>query len=164
VNGTAQEFRFTETSFAVDSRGTQDGTTFLPRLWATRKIGYLLNRIRLQGADAETIDQIVRLSIRYGIVTPYTSYLVTEPMPLGVENQERLALETFKQMEAAPAAPAFGQEAVERAAGQGALSQADQAPVMTQTQDQQQGVRIVGARTFVWSEQSWVDTLLIQTA
>jgi Ca-activated chloride channel homolog len=158
VNGTAQEFRFTETSFAVDSRGTQDGTTFLPRLWATRKIGYLLNRIRLQGADAETIDQIVRLSIRYGIVTPYTSYLVTEPMPLGVENQERLALETFKEMEAAPAAPAFGQEAVERAAGQGALSQADQAPVMTQSQDQQQGVRIVGARTFVWSEQSWVDT------
>jgi Ca-activated chloride channel family protein len=158
VNGTAQEFRFAETSFTVDSRGAQDGTTFLPRLWATRKIGYLLNRIRLQGADPETIDQIVRLSIRYGVVTPYTSYLVTEPMPLGVENQERLALETFKEMEAAPAAPAFGQAAVERAAGQGALSHADQAPVMSQSQGQQQGVRIVGVRTFVWSEQAWTDT------
>ena len=41
----------------------------LPRLWATRKIGYLLNRIRLDGADKETIQQIVQLSVRYGIVT-----------------------------------------------------------------------------------------------
>jgi Ca-activated chloride channel homolog len=158
VNGEQQSSTFEDQAFAIDSRGAEDGTAFLPRLWATRKIGYLLNRVRLNGADQETIDQIVRLSIRYGIVTPYTSYLVTEPMPLGAENQERLAAETFREMEAAPAAPVFGQDAVQKAVGQGALSQADQAPVIEQTQDQRQGVRIVGARTFVFSQEVWIDT------
>jgi Ca-activated chloride channel homolog len=158
VNGIPQTFRFAEQSFTLDSRRAQDGTEFLPRLWATRKIGYLLNRVRLNGPDQETIDQIVNLSIRYGIVTPYTSYLVTEPMPLGAENQERLAFETFREMEMAPAAPVFGQDAVEKAAGQGALSQADQAPVIVPRQGQSQGVRIIGARTFVFSQGAWVDT------
>ena len=37
----------------------------------------------------------MRLSIRYGIVTPYTSYLVTEEMALGAEAQDRIAGETY---------------------------------------------------------------------
>ncbi len=51
---------------------------FIPRLWATRKIGYLLETIRLSGEKRELVDEVVALSKRYGIVTPYTSYLVTE--------------------------------------------------------------------------------------
>ena len=46
-----------------------DTLQFIPRLWATRKIGYLLTEVRLNGPQQELIDQIVRLSIRYGIVT-----------------------------------------------------------------------------------------------
>ena len=56
---------------------------FLPRLWATRKIGYLLDAIRLRqteadGGDKELVDEVVRLSKEYGVVTPYTSFLVTD--------------------------------------------------------------------------------------
>jgi len=54
------------------------GEVFIPRLWATRKIGALLNAIRLHGEDPELVDSIVRLSIRYGIITPYTSFLIQE--------------------------------------------------------------------------------------
>ena len=54
------------------------GSDFLPRLWATRKIGYLLNQIRLHGENPELVDAIVDLSLEFGIVTPYTSYLITE--------------------------------------------------------------------------------------
>jgi Ca-activated chloride channel homolog len=158
VNGERQFFTFPAQSFAVDSRGSQEGTYFLPRLWATRKIGYLLNSIRLHGPDQETIDQIVRLSIRYGIITPYTSYLVTESMPLGNENQERLAQETYQELQMAPAAPVYGQDAVEKASRQGALSQAEQAPTIISNTDQRQGVRIIGARTFVQSGKYWIDT------
>jgi Ca-activated chloride channel homolog len=158
INGVEQSFRFEDQSFVLDSRGSNDATAFLPRLWATRKIGYLLNRIRLQGPDQETIDQIVRISIRYGIVTPFTSYLVTEDAPLGAENQERLALDAFRELQAAPSAPVFGQAAVEKAAGEGALSQADQAFGLEQTEEQRQSVRMVGARTFVYSNDAWVDT------
>lgn len=51
---------------------------YLPRLWATRKIGYLLNELRLHGEKKELKDEVVRLSKKYGIMTPYTSYLVQE--------------------------------------------------------------------------------------
>jgi Ca-activated chloride channel family protein len=51
---------------------------FLPQLWARRKIGYLLDQIRLHGESKEAVDEVVRLSREYGIVTPYTSYLVLE--------------------------------------------------------------------------------------
>jgi Ca-activated chloride channel family protein len=51
----------------------------VPRLWATRKVSYLLDQIRLHGDNAELIGEIDRLATRYGIVTPYTSYLITEP-------------------------------------------------------------------------------------
>ncbi len=52
---------------------------FLPRLWATRKVGFLLDQIRLHGQDKELKDTIVQLATKYGIVTPYTAFLVTEP-------------------------------------------------------------------------------------
>jgi len=51
---------------------------FIPRLWATRRIGYLLDEIRLHGDEAELRDEVVRLARRYGIVTPYTAYLIVE--------------------------------------------------------------------------------------
>ncbi len=54
---------------------------FIPRLWATRKVGFLLESIRLNGEQKELLDEVVALSKRYGIVTPYTSYLVTEDTP-----------------------------------------------------------------------------------
>ncbi len=112
ANGEWQEFRYPDQLFTQDSREATDALDNLPRLWATRKIGYLLNQIRLSGADPETVDQIVRLSIRYGIVTPYTSYLVTEPMPLGATNQQELAQEAYEQMQAMATAPPSGQAAV----------------------------------------------------
>jgi Ca-activated chloride channel family protein len=49
----------------------------IPRIWAVRKIGYLLDEIRLH-RNQEVIDEIIRLSREYGIVTPFTSYLADE--------------------------------------------------------------------------------------
>ena len=49
---------------------------FLPGLWARRKVGYLLDQIRLKGENQELVDEVVRLAKHYGIVTPYTSYLI----------------------------------------------------------------------------------------
>ena len=51
---------------------------FLPRLWATRRIGYLLEEIRLKGEQKELVEEVKKLGLKYGIVTPYTSFLVTE--------------------------------------------------------------------------------------
>jgi len=52
---------------------------FVPVIWASRKIGYLLDEIRWHGENDELKNEIVRLSKKFGIVTPYTSYLIREP-------------------------------------------------------------------------------------
>jgi len=57
--------------------------SYLPRVWAMRKIGYLIEDVRLHGQNQEMIKEIVDLAQRHGIVTPYTSQLVLEP---GMEN------------------------------------------------------------------------------
>ena len=56
-----------------------DENDFLPRLWATRRVGWLMEQIRANGFNQELRDEIVDLGTRYGIVTPYTSYLALEP-------------------------------------------------------------------------------------
>jgi len=155
LDDSIQTFTFPEQQFATESEDSENLPS-IPRLWATRKIGYLLNQIRLDGPDQELIDQIVRLSIRFGIVTPYTSYLVSESLPLGAEQQDRIAEETYNEMKSAPAAPSFGQDAVEQAAGEGALRDADQVTAPPAEVDNH--IRIVGARTFVYDDGTWVDT------
>jgi len=156
VNGRTQVFRFPDQTFVRDA-SSADQAALIPRLWATRKIGHLLNRIRLNGADKETIDQIVRLSIRYGIVTPYTSYLVSEEMPLGAAEQERIAQEQYQQLQATlPLAPAFGQEAVEKAVIQGGLANAQSA--VTPSGGGAEMVRLAGTHTFIFQDGIWVDT------
>jgi Ca-activated chloride channel family protein len=74
---------------------------FVPRLWASRKIARLIEEITKAGADTaqgprspsmvatnsaagadpkmkELVDEIIRLSTEYGILTEYTSFLATE--------------------------------------------------------------------------------------
>lgn len=60
----------------------EDGADFLPRLWATRKVGYLLDEIRLHGENGELVDEVKRLAKRFGIVTPYTASLIVEDSPV----------------------------------------------------------------------------------
>ena len=155
VNGEKQTFTFSDQIFDEEAAKNSLQAS-IPRLWATRKIGYLLNQIRLHGANQEIIDQIVRLSIRFGIVTPYTSYLVTEEAPLGEVEQQRLANETFNQMMIMPTAAPSGQAAVQKAADAGAMQGAVSAPEIQG--EASSTVQIVGARTYVLSEGKWIDT------
>jgi Ca-activated chloride channel family protein len=55
---------------------TKEEKGFVEDLWARRKVGYLLDQIRSHGDNKELVDEVVRLAKRYGIATPYTSYLV----------------------------------------------------------------------------------------
>jgi Ca-activated chloride channel family protein len=73
VNGEKREFVY-EATFAAS--GADNG--FLPHLWATRRVGYLLDQIRLHGESKELKDEVLHLSKTHGIMTPYTSYLVLE--------------------------------------------------------------------------------------
>jgi Ca-activated chloride channel homolog len=81
MNGKKQVFEY-----RADAVKEGKAYDFVPRLWAIRKVGYLLDEIRLHGEKPELKDEIVTLGKKYGIVTPYTSYLVVEDTPMPVAN------------------------------------------------------------------------------
>jgi Ca-activated chloride channel family protein len=69
-----------ERDFAEDVKFADSDTAhaFIPRLWATRRVGWLLDEIRLHGESTELKDEVVKLARQHGIVTPYTAYLIIE--------------------------------------------------------------------------------------
>ncbi|MCP4165550.1 MAG: VWA domain-containing protein [Chloroflexi bacterium] len=161
VNG--QERSFSYPGQRLVSAG---GEPLVARLWATRKIGALLDQVRRQGPNDELIDTIVNLSTTYGIVTPYTSYLVLEP-----EFRDQVAIEPRVRATPAPgiggfdgaaapeaaeapkevvvtvevemmaAEPASGERAVSSSEARSALREADRAV-------ESQGTRYVGGKSF----------------
>jgi len=69
--------------FPVEFPGPADDdrSAFVPRLWAGQKIDFLLSEMRQSGAtDTELVDEITKLAMEYGIITPYTSFLVTDDL------------------------------------------------------------------------------------
>jgi len=58
---------------------SETGNAFVPRLWASRRIGELTRQVRLEGPSDVLIREIRDLGLRHGILTEYTSYLVQEP-------------------------------------------------------------------------------------
>ncbi len=89
-------------NFAFDAGSASAKHAYVPRLWAGRKIGVLLEEIRQAGADGvshsdhlqELTDEVVRLSQEWGILTEYTAWLAAEPTDLArrpqPEREERL--------------------------------------------------------------------------
>jgi Ca-activated chloride channel family protein len=87
-----------ERDIAEDVKFVESDTqhAFIPRLWATRRVGWLLDEIRLHGESKELKDEVVELARKHGIVTPYTAYLIIEDESRrGVPEMSR----TFREME-----------------------------------------------------------------
>ncbi|MGC8959883.1 MAG: VIT domain-containing protein [Chloroflexia bacterium] len=146
AGGGERTYRYEDLTFPRESAGND----FLPRLWASRKIGYLLNEIRLHGENREVVDEIVELSLRYGIITPYTSFLVDETGR--VLTEEGQAEVRMRMTTALPAqAPAEGKAGVDYSmevqrlqSGYGGLEQA--------------GLRQVADKAFLRVNGVWTDT------
>jgi Ca-activated chloride channel family protein len=160
VNGRPIEFEYEDVTLSREG-----GAAFIARLWATRKIGYLLQQIRLHGEEGELVDEIVELSVRYGIITPYTSFLVLETdQALSSEGRQNLA----DQLPAATVAPA-GEAAVDRSLQEKALSGAAAVPMPTLAPslagaptdaygNAVNPVKYVGDKTFILNDETWTDT------
>jgi Ca-activated chloride channel family protein len=62
----------------VDFAAKNTEHIFVARLWAQRQVGMMLDEIRQKGESKGLVDEVTQLATRFGIVTPYTSYLVVE--------------------------------------------------------------------------------------
>jgi len=68
--------------YELDFAEQNDDKPFVEELWARRKVGYLLDQIRVNGEQKELVDEVVQLAKNYGITTPYTSYLIMPDAPV----------------------------------------------------------------------------------
>jgi uncharacterized protein YegL len=129
---------------------------FIPRLWATRKIGYLMSEIHLEGENEELIDEIVRLSKEHGIMTPYTSFLILEKdmnyRQWGIDEAMVPGMRAAGDGYRHALRSLSGKKAVESAMDINVLKKSDIAPESTL-----ETVRHVGSKTFYLRDGVWVD-------
>ncbi len=149
-----------------------DKNDFLPRLWATRRVGWLIEQIRSNGENKELRDEIVDLGTRYGIVTPYTSYLATENNfqvdgaavgggTISGRRNER------KMMPMKTPMPTTGQGAV-----MASKDAKEKQQVVTVTSEDDEAIKVdgqivvkkVGAKTFYLENGVWIDSEFKQEA
>jgi Ca-activated chloride channel family protein len=133
---------------------------FVPRLWATRKIGYLIDQLRTHADDRELVSEVVRLSKQYGIITEYTSFLVDADYRVAVQD---LVAPVEKRLRESTATPS-GAAAVNRSQAQ-KKTMAMPRPTSIGEYTDAEGVthettRIVqaGAKTFYEKNGQWVQS------
>ena len=158
-------------TYRADFSASDDTHDFLPHLWATRKIGYLIDEIRLHSENRELKDEIVRLSKKYGVMSPYTSYLVQEeelmafrqdiPSPSGII-PARDAIRADAAYEAASGVNKTGAHAlnVPMVSGVYAVQMSKQSKKMKEakTLADDEFMRRIGSRTFYFKDGFWVDS------
>ncbi len=145
-------------------RSSDETYGFVEKLWAVRRVGEIIDDIDLNGKNQELVDELVALSTRHGILTPYTSFLAddqptTGPVPLAA-NARRAGLELDALKEEA------GIQGVAQRAAKGNLQKAARAPMagaasFRDKQDREvqvDTVQNVGAKTFFYRGGRWVDS------
>jgi Ca-activated chloride channel family protein len=141
----------------------EDDNDFLPRLWASRRVGWLIEQIRSNGETRELKDEIVELGTRYGIVTPYTSYLATDGSVANAAATDTTQLRRLSDRAAAKMAPQSGAGAVRQSVQQnvmkenayildGASGLEEQVIVRNSAQNQ-----FVANKNFIQQSNVWVD-------
>jgi Ca-activated chloride channel homolog len=60
------------------AKSDDDTNAFVAKLWATRRVGDIIDEIDLKGRNEELVKELVSLATEHGIITPYTSFLADE--------------------------------------------------------------------------------------
>jgi len=140
-------------TFSLDDQilGSEASSSFLPRLWGTRRVGYLLEQIRLHGESRELADEVRSLGLKYGIITPYTSFLVTD------KEREFIAAAAPAVQEALTARKTTGAGAVQLAKATQQFKDKDQAAEVISEK-----IRYKEDRVFYFRDGFWVDSLYLE--
>jgi hypothetical protein len=149
----------------VDFPDRERENSFVARLWATQRVGYLSAEKRKNGGSSELDAEIRSLGERYGIPTEFTSYLVQEPQPVPVRTG-MMGSGGVRQLAAgtAQAAPAIAFEQAKAASAQRAVtnmamvdSLAGVAGGIARGDKDVANTRRVDGRTFTLSDGVWTD-------
>lgn len=161
--GSSRTYTYDHLNFPVRNENNE----YLPRLWATRRVGWLMEQVRTNGEQKELRDEIVDLGTRYGIVTPYTSYLALEGADvsgLNVTRPQGRQRGFMGGVRAQPNAPqANAGPAVTLSTGAAAVEQSkrvreQQEAETLKDETRTDAVRRVGGKTFYLIDGVWTDS------
>ena len=131
-------------------RSPDDTNGFVAKLWATRRIGDLIDEIDLHGRNQELVDELVALSQKHGILTPYTSFLADERVNLSAVRENRMfAAEATRDLDTTSGQQGFDQRAMKV----GLMNAPTAAP-----QQQSQALKQVGQKAFFKKGTGWQDS------
>jgi Ca-activated chloride channel homolog len=163
AGGSTRTYTYSNLSFPLRT----DANDYLPRLWATRRVGWLMEQVRSNGEQKELRDEIVDLGTRYGIVTPYTSYLALEDQRVSsnIVNQPVMRrgasgggfgnLSSMRPAEAPKVMTQTGADAVQ----QSKMQREQQEKVRIDNDDvRKDAVRRVADKTFYLIDGVWTDS------
>jgi Ca-activated chloride channel family protein len=92
---------------------------FVEKLWAVRRIGEIIDELDLSGRNEELVKELIALSTRHGVLTPYTSFLADEnarPTELAdARAGHTFALDRLERLREAEGVAGFSQRAGKKA-------------------------------------------------
>ena len=71
-------------------KSDDDTNAFVAKLWATRRVGDIIDELDLKGRNEELVNELVALATEHGILTPYTSFLADETSDVRQVTENRL--------------------------------------------------------------------------
>jgi Ca-activated chloride channel family protein len=105
-------------------KSDDDTNAFVAKLWATRRVGDIIDEIDLKGRNEELVKELVALATEHGILTPYTSFFADENVDvLDVAINRGRALSEVRDLQQAEGQYGFAQRRVKLS-----LQTAQQAP------------------------------------
>jgi Ca-activated chloride channel family protein len=139
-------------NFAESS--TTETNSFVARLWAIRRIGEIIDQLDLHGRNQELVDELVALSQRHGIMTPYTSFLADENVNLSDRrrNADHAARSAAEQLNEVSGVAAFAQREQKGQLLNATNVQASAAP------GTRASIRQIGQKAFFKKSNVWQDS------
>ena len=175
INGESKSYDFPA---SLVRHSTDESHAYVEQLWAVRRVGEIIDEIDLHGKNEELTNELLALSQKHGILTPYTSFLAEEQVT--DEARERLVRRAGRQLNELSLESgrvAFQQREFKsrlRRSNRSLAAQPQSVPLAdadgfgiaggaVSSADLANRLTLVGAKTFYFREDRWVDSAAINT-
>ncbi len=163
LGGQVQSFTF-DAELVDMSR--DDNYGFVEKLWALRRVGEIIDELDLKGENQELITELVELSTKHGILTPYTSFLADETVDLRAVDQNAAAAGSrLEDLSATQGRAAFLQRAEKARLQTSTRGLSEDQTVLAldgegagEVRESVTTVQNVGQKAFYWRDGRWVES------
>jgi len=161
VAGKKQSFDFVA---ELTEHSDDSGYVFVEKLWASRRIGEIIDEIDLKGQNEELVKELVELSTKHGILTPYTSFLADEDVDFrDTASNAATAQDSLEMLQETSGRAAFAQRKAKGALQNRAQYSRDPASFgfggggAGDSEPEIETVRNIAGKSFYRRNEQWID-------